>query len=160
MEMQEETISPILEAVIQTCRVAAEQKNITITMQCLPEQLTATINRSMLEQAIINLLTNAVTYSPEGSTIHLRAEQQNKATTNQSIRIDVQDQGPGISHEHQKRIFERFYRCDKARSREHGGTGLGLAIVKHIAACHNGEVELQSRMGSGSTFSLIFPKQN
>ncbi|AGF77466.1 PAS domain S-box [Desulfocapsa sulfexigens DSM 10523] len=160
MEMQEETISPILEAVIQTCRVAAEQKNITITMQCLPEQLTATINRSMLEQAIINLLTNAVTYSPEGSTIHLRAEQQNKATTNQSIRIDVQDQGPGISHEHQKRIFERFYRCDKARSREHGGTGLGLAIVKHIAACHNGEVELQSRMGSGSTFSLILPKQN
>jgi len=158
MEMQEETIRPILEAVIQTCRVAAEQKNITITMQCLPEQLTATVNRPMLEQAIINLLTNAVTYSPEGSTIHLSAGEQDKSSTNQSIRIDVQDQGPGISHEHQKRIFERFYRCDKARSREHGGTGLGLAIVKHIVACHNGEVELQSRMNNGSTFSLILPK--
>ncbi len=158
MELQDEAIYPILETVIQTCSVAAEQKNITITIQCLPEQLTAAVNRPMLEQAIINLLTNAVAYSPEGSTIHLSAGQQNESSTNQSIRIDVQDQGPGISHEHQKRIFERFYRCDKARSREHGGTGLGLAIVKHIAASHNGEVELQSRMGNGSTFSLILPK--
>lgn len=157
MDMEEESIRPILEAVIQTCRVASEQKNISITMQCLPEQLMATVNRPMLEQALINLLTNAVSYSPEGSSIHLSGEMMNETGTNQTIRISVQDQGPGISPEHQKRIFERFYRCDKARSRKHGGTGLGLAIVKHIADCHKGWVEVQSQIGRGSTFSLILP---
>lgn len=96
-------------------------------------------------------------YSQEGATVQLRAE--NAATTDgdQAIRISLQDQGPGIAPEHQQRIFERFYRCDKARSRQDGGTGLGLAIVKHIAGAHNGTVELQSRLGKGSTFSIILP---
>ncbi len=155
MEIQEEAIRPILETTIQTCSVAAEQKSITINTECLPENLTAIVNRPMLEQALINLLTNAVSYSPDHSVIHLSSSLQDKSGSNKTIRISVQDQGPGISPEHQKRIFERFYRCDKARSREHGGTGLGLAIVKHIADCHKGSVELVSKAGSGSTFSLL-----
>jgi len=157
MEMQEEEILPILQTVIQTCSVASQQKEITVSVECLPEHLRATINRPMLEQALINLLTNGISYSPEQSTIHLSAEKQTDSGGDPGIRIKVQDQGPGISSEHQKRIFERFYRCDKARSRENGGTGLGLAIVKHIADCHHGSVEISSHIGDGSTFSLHLP---
>jgi two-component system phosphate regulon sensor histidine kinase PhoR len=157
MTLQQELICPIFETAIQTCLVGAEQKSITFSTKCVPDHLMAVVNRPMLEQAIINLLTNAVSYSPENSIIHLTAETQGTSTTDEVIRISVQDHGTGIDFEHQKRIFERFYRCDKARSREHGGTGLGLAIVKHIADCHNGTVELQSRTGQGSIFSLILP---
>ena len=155
-ELRQEKICPILETAVQTCLVKAELKNIDIRMDCALE-LTATVNRPMLEQAIINLLTNAVSYSPEKSTIEVAAVQQADTTGHEIICISVQDQGPGISHEHQQRIFERFYRCDKARSREHGGTGLGLSIVKHIADNHNGKVELVSRIGHGSTFIFSLP---
>ena len=157
MVLQQELTRPILETVLQTCRVGAEQKRISIIMKCTPEHLKATVNRPMLEQALINLLTNAIAYSPEDTTIQLNAEKQENSADNETILISVQDQGPGIDMKHQERIFERFYRCDKARSRQHGGTGLGLAIVKHIADCHNGTVKLQSRSGHGSTFSLILP---
>jgi len=156
--LQQELICPILEAALQTCLVNAEKKNISINIKCNPEKIMAAVNRPMLEQAIINLLTNAVSYSPENSQIQMAAEQQSSSTSDKNIRISVQDEGPGIDIEHQKRIFERFYRCDKARSRESGGTGLGLSIVKHIADCHNGTVELQSQTGIGSTFSLILPE--
>ncbi len=104
---------------------------------------------------MINLLTNAVTYSPEGSTVILRAVPQVDTIEKKTVRISVEDQGPGIGAEHLDRIFERFYRCDKARSRENGGTGLGLAIVKHIAQCHGGTVEVESRPGQGAVFTLI-----
>lgn len=153
--LQQEAIRPILEAAIQTCMVQAEQKNIAVYLKC-PSSLEGRVNRPMLEQAIINLLTNAITYSPEKGTVDLRAEQQT-TKGRKIIRISLQDQGPGIATEQQKRIFERFYRCDKARSREHGGTGLGLAIVKHIAGSHRGTVEVESTFGHGSTFTLILP---
>jgi len=156
--LQQELICPILEAALQTCLVNAEKKNISINIKCNPEKIMAAVNRPMLEQAIINLLTNAVSYSPENSQIQITAKQQDSSTSDKNIHIIVQDEGPGIDIEHQKRIFERFYRCDKARSRESGGTGLGLSIVKHIADCHNGTVELQSQTGIGSTFSLILPE--
>ncbi len=157
IELQQELICPILEVALQTCLVNAEKKNIRININCKPEEIMAPVNRPMLEQAIINLLTNAVSYSPENSQIQMTAEQQGNSATGKYVHIRVQDEGPGIDIEHQKRIFERFYRCDKARSRESGGTGLGLSIVKHIADCHNGTVELQSQTGIGSTFSLTLP---
>ncbi len=153
--LQLEKISPILEAAVQTCMAQAEQKKITVNLEC-PASLEGRVNRPMLEQAIINLLTNAITYSPEKKTVELRAEQQT-TKGRKIIRISLQDQGPGISTEQQKRIFERFYRCDKARSREHGGTGLGLSIVTHIAGSHRGTVEVESVLGRGSTFTLILP---
>lgn len=157
MELHQEEIRPILEAVVQTCSVAAKQKDISISTQCSPEQLQGVVNRPMLEQALINLLTNAIAYSPEHSTVSLTAAIEQHSDTEKSICITVQDQGPGIAPLHQSRVFERFYRCDKARSREHGGTGLGLAIVKHIADCHHGTIELHSRPGQGASFTLTLP---
>jgi two-component system phosphate regulon sensor histidine kinase PhoR len=156
MELKQEHLCPILETAIQTCSAAAELKNIRVTVKCASD-IKAAVNLPMLEQAIINLLTNAVTYSPENSEINLEVTKQEHPDNDETIRISIQDHGPGISNEHQKRIFERFYRCDKARSRAHGGTGLGLAIVKHIANCHNGTVEVISQPEHGSVFSLILP---
>jgi two-component system phosphate regulon sensor histidine kinase PhoR len=160
MEFNQEDILPILETVIQTCSVAAQNKDISIEVHCEPESLQGPLNKAMLEQALINLLTNAIAYSPPHSGITLKAEIRDMETAQTNICISVRDQGPGIDPLHQSRVFERFYRCDKARSREHGGTGLGLAIVKHIADCHRGTIELNSQPGQGATFSLIIPMED
>ncbi len=157
MDLELEPVQPILDMAMQTCQVGAKEKNIRIRTECIPDTIQVWGNRAMLEQAIINLLTNAVAYSPTDSTILLKARRLESSGTDDTVCITVQDQGPGIDGKHQKRIFERFYRCDKARSRKHGGTGLGLAIVKHIADSHNGRVELKSEPGNGAAFSLILP---
>lgn len=152
-------IRPVLEAAMQTCFVQAEQKNMDIRVEC-DSALTGRINRPMLEQAVINLLTNSVVYCPPDTPIVLSADRQGSLRGRGAfVRISVTDQGPGIAEKHKERIFERFYRCDKARSRKHGGTGLGLAIVKHIATAHNGRVELQSIYGKGAVFSIIIPAE-
>jgi len=102
----------------------------------------------------VNLIDNAVKFSDEGSTVLVKAVQ-----TNGHISISVRDQGCGIEKEHLARLFERFYRVDKARSRRMGGTGLGLAIVKHIAQAHGGRVTVESAPGQGSTFSIRIPSR-
>jgi two-component system, OmpR family, phosphate regulon sensor histidine kinase PhoR len=106
----------------------------------------------LLEQAVINLLDNAVKYSADGQTVRVSAVSEGA-----EVVIGVRDQGCGISREHLPRIFERFYRVDKARSRKLGGTGLGLAIVKHIAQVHRGAATVESVIGQGSTFSIRLP---
>ena len=106
----------------------------------------------LLEQAVINLLTNAARYSEIGSEVWIDVKYDKTF-----VKISIKDQGIGIAKECQERIFERFYRTDKARSRTEGGTGLGLAIVKHIALLHDGSVEVDSHVGIGSTFTLSFP---
>jgi two-component system phosphate regulon sensor histidine kinase PhoR len=103
---------------------------------------------------LANLVSNAIKYAPEGTTVHLRSE----ASEGQVV-IAVRDEGPGIPREHLDRLFERFYRVDRARSRDRGGTGLGLSIVKHIAAAHDGKVEVSSEIGEGSEFRLVLPIQ-
>jgi two-component system phosphate regulon sensor histidine kinase PhoR len=114
--------------------------------------LHARINAPLIEQAVVNLLDNAVNYSKASSTVWLEAVQEDA-----TVVIRVRDEGIGIPQQHLSRIFERFYRVDKARSREHGGTGLGLAIVKHIMEAHQGHVTLESALGRGSTFTLHLP---
>jgi two-component system phosphate regulon sensor histidine kinase PhoR len=114
-----------------------------------PVQVLASLNANLLEQAIVNLLDNAIKYSDERTTITVAV-----AEVDGEVRIDVIDQGPGIEKSHLPRLFERFYRVDKARTRKAGGTGLGLAIVKHIAECHHGRATVESTPGKGSTFSL------
>jgi two-component system, OmpR family, phosphate regulon sensor histidine kinase PhoR len=109
-------------------------------------------DRYTIEQVLLNLIENAVKYTPEAGTIKARAEK-----VDGFIRVDISDTGIGISQEHISRIFERFYRIDKARSREQGGTGLGLAIVKHIVQAHNGKVWVESTPSKGSTFSFTLP---
>jgi two-component system phosphate regulon sensor histidine kinase PhoR len=101
---------------------------------------------------VVNLIDNAVKYSGSGSTVELSAYRDPP-----EVVIRVRDQGSGIDARHLPRIFERFYRVDKARSRELGGTGLGLAIVKHIILAHGGSVDVESTVGVGSSFSLRLP---
>jgi two-component system phosphate regulon sensor histidine kinase PhoR len=98
-------------------------------------------------------VSNAINYSPPDTTVRIRAGRQ----ADGQIAISVIDEGPGIGAEHLPRLFERFYRVDKARSRDLGGTGLGLALVKHIALVHDGQVRVESRPGRGSTFTIELP---
>ncbi|RWX51117.1 two-component system, OmpR family, phosphate regulon sensor histidine kinase PhoR [Candidatus Electrothrix marina] len=147
---------PTLHAALQTCKLKADEQQIRLDLQCPPD-LKAIHNPALLEEAVINLLNNAVTYSPSGSSVFVRAESRQESGKKQWVEIAVEDKGCGIRKEHLDRIFERFYRCDKARSRENGGTGLGLAIVKHIAQSQRGTVEVESHFGRGSTFTLNLP---
>ena len=112
-------------------------------------------DRRQVEQALTNLLDNALKYTPEGGRVTLALEEEGG-----EIHFLVRDTGIGISQEHLPRIFERFYRVDRNRSREMGGTGLGLAIVKHVAQSHKGRVEVDSKPGEGSVFRLILPSPN
>ena len=110
------------------------------------------VNRSLAEQALANLVSNAIKYSPADARVKIEV-----ALGERCARITVEDTGPGIASKHLPRIFERFYRVDKARARTQGGTGLGLAIVKHIATIHGGRVELTSELGRGCRVSLYLP---
>jgi len=141
----------VIRGAIDACCIQAESRAADFSAQC-PEELRAMANPELLEQAIVNLLDNAAKYTPPGSAIRVKAQARDAG-----VRIDVIDQGPGIDPEHLPRLFERFYRTDKARSRSQGGTGLGLAIVKHIANAHGGKVHVESQTGRGSTFSILLP---
>jgi len=149
--LQKNPIKNVLQTAIGNCREKADLKNITIDSVC-EENLFAMIDPTLLEQALANLLENAINYSHEGTSVHVSAVQKED-----SIIIRVQDHGVGIWKEHLPRLFERFYRADKARSRNLGGTGLGLAIVKHIIQAHGGYASVDSTPGKGSTFSLHLP---
>lgn len=147
------SVYPVLKAAVAVCAGKAEKKDIRLNVDCDLE-LRAVINPPLLEQAVVNLVDNAVKYSPAGATVDVRSE-----PLDGEIAIRVCDRGCGIGREHLARIFERFYRVDKARSRSLGGTGLGLAIVKHIAQAHGGRVAVESAPGKGSTFTVIVPTE-
>jgi two-component system phosphate regulon sensor histidine kinase PhoR len=151
IELSENEIENLVWSAREICLVKAAEKNIDVQINC-QNGLNATINPQLLEQAVVNLLDNAIKYSPPGSQVLVTAEQLDSFAV-----IRIQDKGPGIEKKHLSRIFERFYRVDKARSRKIGGTGLGLAIVKHIAQAHNGTVEVESTPGKGSVFSIQLP---
>lgn len=145
------SVRNVLETAVEVCRMKAVEKNIGLEITC-DANLTAAMNAPLLEQAVINLIDNAIKYSHPDQPIRLSAEEENG-----EIVIRVEDQGCGIGREHLSRIFERFYRVDKARSRKLGGTGLGLAIVKHIAQAHGGRATVESIVGKGSTFTIHLP---
>jgi len=151
LKLEEGNIGDVFRFALQMCRSKAEEKNITVTIVC-DEQISARFDSSLLEQAAVNLLDNAIKYSEPESTIHLKAHRNDS-----EIKISVEDQGIGIAKKHLPRLFERFYRVDKARSRKMGGTGLGLAIVKHIAQAHGGNITVESTLGKGSTFTIHLP---
>jgi len=127
-------------------------KNLKVIVDLTPEAFTLHADGTRLEEVLYNLLDNAVKFSPENGQIHLRATHRGS-----DMVLSVADSGLGIGKEHLPRIFERFYRADKARSRELGGTGLGLAIVKHIAQLHGGRVEAESELGHGTTIRVVLP---
>jgi two-component system, OmpR family, phosphate regulon sensor histidine kinase PhoR len=142
--------------VIEKLSRLAKEKNILLQVNVDGvEQLKA--DPGKLEQVLMNLIGNAIKYIPEGGKVNVTWEQSPEP---RAIVLRVKDNGPGIASEHQNRLFERFYRVDKARSREVGGTGLGLAIVKHIMQSHGGNVALRSDIGLGAEFICQFPIKN
>jgi len=150
-------INEVLESAALTCQPKAVGKKIDIKINC-DDKLYVKINPNLIEQAVINLVTNAVTYSPEQSNVRITATLSSKAAQKNNLIISIEDHGIGIENEHLERLFERFYRTDKARSSAHGGTGLGLSIVKHIAVAHGGTVTVKSTPDKGSTFTLVIPQ--
>lgn len=145
------SIIEVLHSAIEICQPSAQKKQIEITLVCQPD-LRARVNSSLLEQAVINLIDNAIKYSEPQKPVTVSASLENN-----ELALKVRDQGLGIDKAHLARVFERFYRVDKGRSRKMGGTGLGLAIVKHIAQIHGGSAHVESVLGEGSTFSIRIP---
>lgn len=151
LQTESAPVLPIVEAAAELCQHQAELRGIRIQIEC-PEDLAAPVNPPLLEQGLVNLINNAVKYSDEGQTVFVRAFPENA-----QLVLEVEDEGAGIPANDLERIFERFYRVDRARSRELGGTGLGLSIVKHIAQAHRGNVTVASALGHGSTFTMRVP---
>ncbi len=132
---------------------AEEAQRRGTRVECTCDSALATFGSAgLLGHAVGNLLANAIKYSPDQSVVQIGA-----TADGDQVVVDVKDEGPGIPAQHLPRIFERFYRVDKARSRDSGGTGLGLAIVKHVAQAHGGSVEVESKSGGGSRFRLRLP---
>jgi len=151
LELQRVALINPLQAAVDVCTPRAAEKKITLSLHC-PEDLVTRINAPLIEQAVINLIINAVKYSDVEKEVVISAVcEENEAV------VRVQDFGIGIAREHLPRLFERFYRSDKARSRKLGGTGLGLAIVKHIVHAHGGSVAVASTLGKGTTFTFRLP---
>ncbi|MEU4193497.1 ATP-binding protein [Kribbella sp. NPDC026611] len=144
-------INGVIESAVDRCRVDAEDRDIKIVVKTEPE-LEVMGSEDQLSIAIGNLVENAVNYSPDGTRVAVAAH-----PIGDLVEITVSDQGVGIPSSDLERIFERFYRVDRARSRETGGTGLGLSIVKHIASIHGGDVRVWSVEGQGSTFTVRLP---
>lgn len=154
IDLVDESITLALSNAIFLCKDKALKRNIDIILNNA-EDISFKHNSSLIEQAIINLLNNAIKYSDGNSQIKITVVKQFS-----DIKISVADQGSGIPEEHLSRLFERFYRVDKARSRQLGGTGLGLSIVKHIALAHKGAVTVSSEIDKGSIFTLILPLES
>ncbi|MGD0597962.1 MAG: ATP-binding protein [Sedimentisphaerales bacterium] len=149
--MEHLKVRSVLESAVELSGPKAGDKKIKIDIDC-DDDLEALINPTLLEQAVLNLVDNAIKYSPAESTIQIIARAAEK-----EVIIAVKDSGCGIEKSHLSRIFERFYVVDKARTRKLGGTGLGLAIVKHITNLHGGSVTVESSPGQGSTFTIHLP---
>ncbi|WP_328524175.1 sensor histidine kinase [Kribbella sp. NBC_00359] len=144
-------INAVIESAVDRCRVDAEDRDIKIVVKTEPA-LEVMGSEDQLSIAIGNLVENAVNYSPDGTRVAVASH-----PIGDLVEVTVSDQGVGIPSSDLERIFERFYRVDRARSRETGGTGLGLSIVKHIASIHGGDVRVWSVEGQGSTFTVRLP---
>ena len=134
---------------VENMQIYAEKNDVTITYEGGHQEITA--NREMINELINNLCANAIRYNKKNGSVKVRVD-----SSQGHPYISVADTGIGISKEHQKRVFERFYRVDKSRSKQTGGTGLGLAIVKHIVALHDAQLNLESEIGKGTTITVTF----
>jgi two-component system sensor histidine kinase SenX3 len=147
-------MDPVINEAVERVRAAAEQRGVEVQVATAEPDLVVLGDRRQLTSAVFNLLDNAVKFSYEGSVVRVAPR-----TEGRELAIQITDSGVGIPARDIERIFERFYRVDPGRSRETGGTGLGLAIVRHVAANHHGSVQVDSREGEGSTFTLRLPLQ-
>jgi len=151
IEFENQNLLSLIHGVVNTCHAAIRSKKIKVSIDC-PDDLIARVDPGLMEQAIFNLVDNAVKYSRENTPIEI-------SITRKGCFIDIviKDKGCGIKKEYLQKIFNRFYRVDKARSRNEGGTGLGLAIVKHIVRYHNGKIGVISQIDKGSSFTITIP---
>ncbi|MEK7674643.1 MAG: ATP-binding protein, partial [Verrucomicrobiota bacterium] len=138
---------------VEELQQRAAAKNVTI-INTIPPGLRGTADLDRLQQVFFNLLDNAIKYGRTGGRVTL----DGRATPDEKVQLCVSDDGPGIPPDAKARVFERFFRVDKARSRDSGGTGLGLSIVKHIVQSHGGEVWVESEPGRGASFFFTLPK--
>lgn len=155
MDFQNDRIDAILFAVVNSYKTQLERMDHKIRVNVADNLPMVSVDRQRIEQVFLNLLDNAVKFTPQGGCIEIDCSYDNER-----VRVDVRDNGIGIAPEHIPRLFERFYRVDRARSRDMGGTGLGLSIVKHIVLAHQGELTVTSKVGEGSTFSVLLPARN
>ncbi len=151
IQLESQHMAALIQGAVNTCHSNIQAKNIIVSIDC-PEDITAMVDPILMGQAILNLLDNAVKYSVEDRPIAITVTMQDDF-----IDIVIKDKGCGIGKEHLSKIFNRFYRVDKARSRHEGGTGLGLAIVKHITQYHQGKIDVTSTKDKGSTFRISIP---
>ncbi|MEE2059365.1 sensor histidine kinase [Rhodococcus artemisiae] len=150
-DLEEVDVDTVIEDALDRTRLTAENANIEINTD-RPTGYQMLGDHPLLVTALTNLIENAIAYSPPGSPVTV-----SRSLRDGCVAIAVTDRGIGIERQYQERVFERFFRVDKARSRATGGTGLGLAIVKHVAANHHGDIVLWSKPGTGSTFTLLIP---
>lgn len=143
----------VLEAVAH-CRGLADGREIVLAVVGLPSGLVVEGERRQIVRALVNLIDNAIRYSDTGAEVTIGVDE-----LQDGVGVEVSDTGAGIPRPELERIFERFYRVDRARSRDTGGTGLGLSIVRHVADKHGGRVVVESKVGSGSTFALQLPSR-
>lgn len=151
LQFREQAVADLLRSAAEPCAERARAGGVALDIRC-DDGLTARLHPGLMEQALTNLILNAVTYSSSGSTVRIFAQRREDR-----LDLGVQDHGCGIARHHLGRIFERFYRIDRGRSRNGGGTGLGLSIVKHIATLHGAEIDVASVPGKGSTFTIVLP---
>lgn len=144
-------LAALIRDVVSRSTTHAEQSGLTLTVRVQPE-LKVEASRDQIEQVLVNLVDNGIKYTPAGGAISVEGGQEGE-----QVVVKVTDTGIGIMHQDLPRIFERFYRVDKARSRESGGTGLGLSIVKNIVEAHGGSVKVESEFNHGSTFTVYLP---
>jgi two-component system sensor histidine kinase BaeS len=144
-------VAVAVEAALASLRPLAEGRRVTLRAD-VGESLVVAADRERLGQVLRNLLTNAVTHTPEGGTVSVATRRDGAGVT-----IAVRDTGPGIAPDHLPRIFDRFYRADPSRARATGGSGLGLAIVKQLVEAHGGEVRAENGPGGGAIFSFTLP---
>ncbi|MED0672382.1 ATP-binding protein [Aneurinibacillus aneurinilyticus] len=154
LKVEEINLDKLIKETVRIIREEARAKNIAIY---LPTEKNLIIegDKDRIQQIILNLVSNAINYTPDNGEVTITLQERDS----KSIEMKIADTGIGIPPEHISRIFERFYRVDKARSRESGGTGLGLAIVKHLIDSHHGMIHVESEEGRGTTFTVILPRR-
>jgi two-component system, OmpR family, phosphate regulon sensor histidine kinase PhoR len=152
LDLRPQPVRQLLAEAASSLQESARAANVELAVESVPDW-SVLADGYAVHQVFANLISNALRYAPGGKKIVIGAQEKSEG-----IEFFVRDFGPGIASEHLPRIFERFYRVDKARSRESGGTGLGLAIVKHIVLNHGGSVRVESTVGHGSTFFFVLPK--